>query len=139
MVAVARAAYQPHMSEAAVPTHFGDFYQCLGLFKASELLSFYILHQFLEQSSLMNICLHPDSQGQGYGTRLLRHAISKMQSSEAEVILLEVRASNSRAISLYQKLGFEISGVRAGFYRTQEGTEDAVMMRRLLGHAVSIK
>ena len=39
---------------------------------------------------------------------------------------LEVRKSNAAAIALYSKLGFEIEGVRKGYY--EDTGEDALIM-----------
>ena len=39
---------------------------------------------------------------------------------------LEVRASNTPAIKLYEKLGFESAGIRPGFY--EKPKEDANIM-----------
>ena len=45
-------------------------------------------------------------------------------------MLLEVRASNKTARSLYLKKGFQVLGVRRNYYEFP--TEDAVMMEREL-------
>ena len=39
---------------------------------------------------------------------------------------LEVRPSNSRALALYKKFGFEEAGRRKGYY--EENNEDAIIM-----------
>jgi ribosomal-protein-alanine N-acetyltransferase len=41
---------------------------------------------------------------------------------------LEVRKSNEPAINLYTKFGFEVEGVRKGYY--QDNGEDALIMWR---------
>jgi ribosomal-protein-alanine N-acetyltransferase len=43
----------------------------------------------------------------------------------AEFVSLEVRTSNSTAISLYRQLGFVVTGRRKGYY---ENGEDALLM-----------
>lgn len=52
-----------------------------------------------------------------------------MRSPAAELVLLEVRASNSPALALYTSLGFERVGLRKRYY--SDG-EDAVLMTLLL-------
>lgn len=42
--------------------------------------------------------------------------------------MLEVRASNEPAVSVYRKLGFEEVGRRKNYYRNPK--EDALIMRR---------
>jgi ribosomal-protein-alanine N-acetyltransferase len=62
---------------------------------------------------------------QGIGELLLISAIELAQTLQAHVITLEVRASNSVAQALYEKLGFNKVGVRKGY---DNDREDAVIM-----------
>ncbi len=48
-------------------------------------------------------------RGQGLATQLFKHAIPILQAAGIEQYLLEVLQHNSPAVSVYQKLGFEIS------------------------------
>ena len=53
-------------------------------------------------------------------------------SQGCEVMSLEVRASNHKAISLYKGLGFENQAIRKNYY--QDNHEDAyLMVKRLEG------
>lgn len=61
----------------------------------------------------------------GLGELLLMSAIELAQLLDADVVTLEVRASNSPAQSLYEKYGFSRTGVRRGYYSDRE---DAVIM-----------
>ena len=47
---------------------------------------------------------------------------------EAELLTIEVRESNERAIRLYETSGFVRVGLRKNYYRTAEGREHAVLM-----------
>jgi ribosomal-protein-alanine N-acetyltransferase len=60
---------------------------------------------------------------------LMNHAIAVATEKEAEVLALEVRASNVAAITLYEKCGFVRTGLRQKYY---EGREDAVLMEKRL-------
>jgi len=66
----------------------------------------------------------------GIGLALCRDGIAWAQSQLSQAIELEVRASNTAAIALYQCLGFEVQGRRPGYYRGP--VEDAVLMTRTL-------
>jgi ribosomal-protein-alanine N-acetyltransferase len=44
-------------------------------------------------------------------------------------MFLEVRPSNTPALALYQKAGFETIGRRKGYYPAADGREDALVMR----------
>jgi len=72
-------------------------------------------HGFLEPLHLKSIChvaqltigVHQGWQEKGIGTALLEMLIAwAKQSTTVEKIELNVRASNSRAIALYKKMGF---------------------------------
>ena len=56
--------------------------------------------------------LLPAMRGRGIGRRLAEAAIAEAQARGAERIELEVFASNARAITLYERLGFVREGVR---------------------------
>jgi ribosomal-protein-alanine N-acetyltransferase len=47
-------------------------------------------------------------------------------------MVLEVRASNEAAISLYRKMGFSDIGLRRDYYPAEDGREDAILMGREL-------
>jgi ribosomal-protein-alanine N-acetyltransferase len=57
----------------------------------------------------------------GVGSSLLRRAINVLKEVyNCESIYLEVRVSNTPAISLYKKFGFSISKIKRGYYRDGE-------------------
>jgi ribosomal-protein-alanine N-acetyltransferase len=89
------------------------------------------------ESHILNICVAPQHQRQGYAADLLRRLMDFARWDRVERVLLEVRESNLGAIALYKKYGFERVGVRKDYYPAQHGREDAwVMARSLLGPAV---
>jgi ribosomal-protein-alanine N-acetyltransferase len=54
------------------------------------------------------------------------------QQQKASTIFLEVRASNQRAIQLYQMAGFNEIGLRKNYYPTAQGKEHAVIMALMI-------
>lgn len=58
-------------------------------------------------TELSGVCTHPKHRGQGYAGFLMRVVASRM-IKRGEVPFLHCYASNTRAIALYQSLGFEI-------------------------------
>jgi len=56
--------------------------------------------------------VHVDFRSQGIGTRLMEATITACWESGLHRIALEVFSSNSRAIGLYEKLGFQTEIVR---------------------------
>lgn len=68
-------------------------------------------------------------QSQGLGRKMLRHLIELSRKHQAEFVLLDVRESNTGAINLYQRLGFQQIAVRKGYYPAMCGREDALVMK----------
>ena len=58
-------------------------------------------------AALGKICTHPDFRGKGFG-KAATAKLCKSLLQEIEYIGLNVKADNKTAISLYEKLGFEI-------------------------------
>ena len=86
-----------------------------------------------EQAQLCNIAVNKEEQRKGIGESLLQYCIAKAEQEGCEVMSLEVRVSNEKAISLYTKNGFIKAAVRKGYYGNGE---DAWLMIRPLGGSV---
>ena len=72
--------------------------------------------------------------GQHIGTRLMEEIIHFAKyTAKAEIISLEVRSDNERAIALYKKFGFETFGTFKGFMKIEGEYIDCDMMRLCLG------
>lgn len=78
------------------------------------------------EAQVTNIAVLPDYRRKKIATVLAEKMIE--ECTEDEQIVLEVRAGNFAAISLYEKLGFEKAGLRKQFYRNP--TEDGITMLR---------
>lgn len=79
----------------------------------------------------------PRYRGQGLGQRLLETCIDKAWRKGLTRIELEVREDNHRAISLYEKVGFEREAVNRRAMRFDGVYFDAIQMRLLHGEAAS--
>lgn len=82
------------------------------------------LQIFSGEGYVTNVAVLPQYRGQGIAKAL----ISKQFENEMDFITLEVRESNTPAISLYEKTGFEKIGIRPNFYSNP--TENAVIMTK---------
>lgn len=80
----------------------------------------------LDEAHITNIAIHPDYRGQGLGEAILTYVMALAKTLGANKMTLEVRVSNLVAQSLYEKLGFERSGIRPGYYTDNQ--EDAIIM-----------
>lgn len=77
-----------------------------------------------DEADLMHIAVSEEMRGRGIGARLLAKAI---EEAEGKAIALEVRKSNFKAISLYEKYDFKKESVRKNYYH---GEDAAIMWRR---------
>jgi len=66
------------------------------------------------ESHLLNVCINPDYQGQGYGRVLVEHMLDRAMANGVSSMFLEVRPSNLVAFKLYESLGFNEVGIRKG-------------------------
>ncbi len=73
---------------------------------------------------IATICVHPDYRKRSIGKALLEKCEEAMHESKVK---LTVRASNTTAISLYRKLGYEQVGIWQRYYT---GGEDGVVMEK---------
>jgi [ribosomal protein S18]-alanine N-acetyltransferase len=83
-----------------------------------------------DEAEILNLAVAPQSRRSGAATKLLQAALSELTDKQIRRIHLEVRESNSRAISFYEKHNFKRSGLRPNYYRSPD--EAAVLLVREL-------
>lgn len=117
------------------PWSIGIFRDCLlagytsvVLERDGEITGYGIMSVAAGEAHLLNICVAKELRRQGIGQGLLEYLVERAQGFAADRIFLEVRPSNKPALSLYDKLGFQILGVREGYYKARRGNEDAVVL-----------
>lgn len=133
---VERAAYTSPWSEGIFRDCMRVRYGCLVAEQVDQLIGHGIMSVAAGECHILNICVHPDHQGNGIGRRMLRRLLALARRGEADTAFLEVRASNVGAIELYLSEGFDEIGRRRGYYPSRNpqdrAREDAVMMARAL-------
>ena len=77
-----------------------------------------------------NVAVHPRFRRQGVARAMLADIIERATKQGFRRMTLEVRKSNDPAQTLYRSLGFEICGLRKGYY--SDNGEDAWVMERRL-------
>lgn len=83
----------------------------------------------LGEGDMMNLAVSPDYRRKGIGEGLVNALVAALSEKGAtRRLALEVRASNTPAIALYEKLGFAVAGRRPNYYRNPK--EDALIMRK---------
>lgn len=93
-----------------------------------ELVGFAVTQLVLDELSLLTLGVKRDWQRRGIARQLVEAIAEQGCEQGAAVLMLEVRKSNAPARSLYRRLGFVETGLRKGYYRAEEGREDAVLM-----------
>lgn len=83
-----------------------------------------------DEAELLRIAVDPAWRRSGIGGELLARFLKSSLEGRLACVHLEVRAENSPARRLYERLGFVLAGVRTGYYA--DGTDAALYRRDLL-------
>jgi ribosomal-protein-alanine N-acetyltransferase len=96
-----------------------------------EIIGYLFLSVVVGEAHILNLCVNPKWQGQGWGRQLL-HCSFKLAARDydANMCFLEVRPSNQPALALYESEGFNEIGMRRGYYPADKGREDAIVMAK---------
>jgi ribosomal-protein-alanine N-acetyltransferase len=89
----------------------------------NQILGFLHTEYHFEITDIVNIAVDINNQNKGIGYKLIDYLLN---NTESKKIMLEVRESNTNAISLYNKCGFKEIHRRVNYY----GNEDAIIMER---------
>ena len=81
-------------------------------------------------AEIIDLRVRGDERRAGVATRLLRASLDALD--DVDKVILEVRAGNTAARALYERMGFQTVGSRAEYYATSQGREDALLMSMLL-------
>lgn len=84
-----------------------------------------------EQAQIANIAIDSAYHRKGYAQALMDYVVNEVDKNHCENISLEVRVSNTPAISFYEKNGFITVNTRKDYYT--DNHEDAYLMVKPLG------
>ncbi|MBR5376063.1 MAG: ribosomal protein S18-alanine N-acetyltransferase [Lachnospiraceae bacterium] len=74
------------------------------------------LRNMCGDADITNVFVRKEYRRRGIAEEMLKKLMEDSKKIGARNFTLEVRSSNTAAISLYEKLGFVLEGVRPGFY-----------------------
>ena len=97
------------------------------------LWAYCILFPAVDELHLLNITVSPQLRKLGLGLRMMAAIEGVAAQQKMPRIILEVRPTNTAAVALYQKLGYEQIGVRKNYYPVSLETgsrEDALVMAK---------
>ncbi len=80
----------------------------------------------LDEGQITNVATSPRYRRRGLARAVLAEMIKIAGERGLVTLSLEVRASNTAAIALYEAFGFRVAGTRKGFYTNPR--EDALVM-----------
>lgn len=80
------------------------------------------------EAHILNVCVAAAYRHRGLGKIMVSQMMDDARRLGADTLLLEVRVSNTVAIALYHKLGFNEIGVRNNYYpAANNAREDALL------------
>ena len=79
------------------------------------------------EGDIQTIAVAREAQGRGYGRQLMEALLAAARAGAVREVVLEVRADNPVAQSLYASLGFTEIAVRPRYYQPED--VDAIVMR----------
>ena len=79
----------------------------------------------MKKGHIVSVAVLPEFRRKGIGQALIVESMKAMRTYNAKQCFLEVRVTNTAAVSLYKKLGFQISRAIRGYYADGE---DAYVM-----------
>lgn len=110
-------------SEALISNMFSNSYDRIYILEDEDEIRGYINTRDMGGDvDLMSICVSPAYRRRGYASLLMERILADPYKQ----IILEVRESNTPAISLYEKFGFEKYARRTEYYNNP--AEDAIIM-----------
>lgn len=89
---------------------------------------FVVLMPCVDEAEILNVGVAAASQRRGIGRVMLSAMLDEAVSRGMLRMFLEVRVSNEAAIALYRSAGFNEVGLRRGYYKNENGSEDALVM-----------
>ncbi|HEX2044840.1 MAG TPA: ribosomal protein S18-alanine N-acetyltransferase [Gaiellaceae bacterium] len=90
------------------------------------LLGYLIVSRYVDAWHVMNVAVDTECRRSGVASMLLDRLFELTAGDSRRGYTLEVRVSNRAAIALYERFGFEASGMRRGYYT--DNREDALIM-----------
>ena len=84
--------------------------------RGEEVICYGGFHTVLDEAHITNIAVKSTARGKGIGRFLFATLLAKAKEAGAKLVTLEVKTTNTAAISLYESFGFKVAGVRKRYY-----------------------
>ena len=127
IAAIERACFTDPWSESALRDELlsplARYFVCT---EEGQLLGYICTRMVLDECQVANVAVSPSCRRQGVASFLMEAMLDFCRREGMNLVTLEVRLSNSAAQALYEKFGFQKTGIRPGYY--QSPPEDALLM-----------
>ena len=94
--------------------------------ESGRLLAYCACWVIFDELHINSLAVAPDMRRRGFARKLLDAVFQDVLAEGVTSATLEVRRSNAAALGLYERLGFQVEGVRANYY--QRPREDALVL-----------
>jgi ribosomal-protein-alanine N-acetyltransferase len=98
--------------------------------RRGKIAGFLVVQAVVAEAEILNLCVAPEKRRGGLAEALLNEAFTELRHVRVDRLFLEVRESNTAAISFYEKHKFRKTGHRPAYYRDPD--EAAVLMMKEL-------
>ncbi len=127
IAAMERACFTDPWSESALRDELlsplARYFVCT---QEGEVLGYIGTRMVLDECQVANVAVSPACRREGVASFLMEAMLDFCRREGMNLVTLEVRVSNSAAQALYEKFGFQKTGIRPGYY--QSPPEDALLM-----------
>lgn len=101
------------------------------VYEEEETIKGFLMYTELEETTdIVDIIVKEEERQKGVASCLMDYMLSDLKES-VKLLTLEVRKSNTPAIALYEKFGFEVVNIREKYYG--DGEDAYLMGRRIRG------
>ena len=127
---IERAVYEFPWTERIFRDCIRVGYQCWMALLQQRVVGHAVISVTAGESHILNLSIDKDYQRRGLGRQFIEFLVEEARARDAQTMLLEVRPSNTAAISCYNAAGFNEIGSRKDYYPASDGREDALLFAR---------
>lgn len=130
VMAVENVSYTHPWTEGILRDCIRVGYSCWVCIDDGVVMGYFVMSVAVGEAHILNVCVNPKFRRQGLARAMIRFMFRLAGERGADTMFLEVRPSNTAAVTLYEDLGFNEVGRRKNYYPAARGHEDALIFAR---------